>query len=531
MRKKLLFSALLFVTGGAFSQSLTEVLCHLNANFGNVTALVPTIYNFTYDGGANYIGDGGSDMYDGGNYLNTDLSSGIAYSDNVIAPHTGFGTTGQYFTRHLSGLFVMAADLDNVNTFAISGNNGADGSGTADEHVFTTVSGGVTYNVFVKRVYNAWDPSINHVMIIPENASASHTWATNTDNDQHDLTGLASTTRIYYLLYASASGGFVDNPTTEAIVQEFLDGIVLAATPVDATASATLICGSDPLTLTAIGGADYVWDNGVTDGVTFNPSPGTVMYHVTSTPANGCAASIDSIQVAVGALPTVTANPDATLYCDGDMVTLTASGSATIYTWDNGVTDGVPFSQAVGTMTYILTGTDAAGCTDYDTIDVTVNANPSITLSTSDELFGNDGSVNLTITAGVAPFTFDWDNDGTGDNDDSNDLNGVAGGTYTVIMTDGTGCSTTASATVGTQLGVDEQEVIFAAYPNPTSGELNLVWEGEFTYTLSNILGESLFNGIAVNQEAIDLSAYAAGSYFLTVKANGYQQTMKIVKR
>ncbi|MFN0188428.1 MAG: T9SS type A sorting domain-containing protein, partial [Bacteroidia bacterium] len=66
------------------------------------------------------------------------------------------------------------------------------------------------------------------------------------------------------------------------------------------TASATndTICSGDPVTLTYGGNATtYVWSNGVTNGVPFNPTA-TQTYTVTGTDANGCSSSA-SIQVAV----------------------------------------------------------------------------------------------------------------------------------------------------------------------------------------------------------------------------------------
>ncbi len=218
------------------SQALPCVLEGLNANYTSVVAAVPNMYTFTYDG-TNNINDGGGDMYDGGNNLNTDLGSNIAYSDNVISADPAFGATGEYFTREYPGLFVMAADLDNVSFFQITGNNGADGSGVADGYVFSTTVNTITYDVFVKRVYNASDPSINHVMIIPQNGAASHNFDTYTDNDQHQLTGISASTRIYYLLYSGSGGFFIDNAATENIVDVFLGSIAGGALYMENTTS------------------------------------------------------------------------------------------------------------------------------------------------------------------------------------------------------------------------------------------------------------------------------------------------------
>lgn len=209
------------------STSLQSVLDSFNTNFSNITALVPSIFNFSDGVFGNSIGDGGGDMYDGGNRLNTNLGFSIPYSDNLITSNAGVGPTGSYFTRKHPGLFVFAADIDGVDYFEITGNLGADGGGTASDEIITLTNSCGTFTGFVKRVSGAGDPSVNHLIIVEDHPSLSHTWSTNTDNDQHRVLGLtgASTTRIYYLLYASSSGGFITRTEHEAIMLEFLNSI------------------------------------------------------------------------------------------------------------------------------------------------------------------------------------------------------------------------------------------------------------------------------------------------------------------
>ena len=74
--------------------------------------------------------------------------------------------------------------------------------------------------------------------------------------------------------------------------------------------------------------------------------------------ADGCFDRI-TIPVTIDPLPVVGAGADQTV-CFGTAVTLNGSG-AVGYTWDNGITDGVAFVPAVGTITYTVTGTDANG--------------------------------------------------------------------------------------------------------------------------------------------------------------------------
>jgi hypothetical protein len=47
-------------------------------------------------------------------------------------------------------MFVMAADVNGITSFSITGDNGADGSGIANGFTYTVTVGCQSYNVFVK---------------------------------------------------------------------------------------------------------------------------------------------------------------------------------------------------------------------------------------------------------------------------------------------------------------------------------------------------------------------------------------------
>ena len=199
--------------------SLENVLASLDAQFGAITAAIPNRYDF-FEGVFGYsINDGGNDMYDDGNYLSTNLGGYLPYSDGVIQGNPILGPHGRYFTRKYPGLFVLVADLDGVSTFNIDGNLGADGFGFVDGAVLDVAQHG-SYRGFVKRVYNAFDPSVNHLVIVPGGASATHDFAVNTNDDHHSVHGPGN--RIYYLLYAGADGGYIDNAATVNVFNAFL---------------------------------------------------------------------------------------------------------------------------------------------------------------------------------------------------------------------------------------------------------------------------------------------------------------------
>ena len=133
------------------------------------------------------------------------ISSVLKASVGSKAQFSGSGGTGS--------LFFWAAEINGLSLMSITGNNGADGQGTQDTYSFTASANGVTYTAFLKRVYNASDPSINQLFLIPQPNSASQTIGVTTDDSQQIISGLTGVTRVYYMLYAGASGAFIDNIT------------------------------------------------------------------------------------------------------------------------------------------------------------------------------------------------------------------------------------------------------------------------------------------------------------------------------
>jgi len=202
--------------------TLANILSNLNSNFANITSQIPSPYPFSDGITSNNISDGGSDMYDGGNYLSTNNSASFSYSDNSIIATSIFGTGGKYFTRKVNNLFVLAADMNNVSSFRVDGNYGSDGGGNTDAGTFSVTVGCQTFNCFVSRVYNAWDPSINELFIIPANPSASQTAIGNTNVSYHQLNGISASNRMYYLLYAGTTGGYINNASAQSIALAFL---------------------------------------------------------------------------------------------------------------------------------------------------------------------------------------------------------------------------------------------------------------------------------------------------------------------
>ncbi|NVK63427.1 MAG: gliding motility-associated C-terminal domain-containing protein, partial [Flavobacteriales bacterium] len=191
------------------------------------------------------------------------------------------------------------------------------------------------------------------------------------------------------------------------------------------------VCDGAAVTLSGSGAVTYVWDNGVTDGVSFVPPLGTTTYNVTGTDANGCV-STDQVDVLVNPLPVVDAGNDQTL-CEGTVTALSGSGAVT-YAWDNGVTNGTMFTPPVGTTTYTVTGTDANGCVNTDQVDIHVDPLPLVDAGPNQSLCEDDS----TVLYGSGAVNYDWSN---GVIDGVPFVQPVGTVTYTVAGTDVNGCT------------------------------------------------------------------------------------------
>jgi gliding motility-associated-like protein len=190
------------------------------------------------------------------------------------------------------------------------------------------------------------------------------------------------------------------------------------------------ICTGNPVILSGSGAQTYVWNNGVVNGVAFNPVS-TQTYTVTGTDAFGCTGT-DQVLVTVNPLPVVDAGAPQTV-CQGTLITLNGSGAVS-YTWNNGVTNGVPFTAST-TQTYTVTGTSALGCTNTDQVTITVNPSPTVNAGI-DQAVCQGGSVTLTASGAQS---YSWNN---------GVINGVpfipgSTTTYTVTGTNANGCQGT----------------------------------------------------------------------------------------
>lgn len=118
-------------------------------------------------------------------------------------------------------------------------------------------------------------------------------------------------------------------------------------------------------------------------------------------------------------------------------IDLVVSGSASPYTfeWSNGATTEDISGLAAGY--YTVTVTDANGCTQTLTVQVSSPAPIVASATKVNPTCGINGSINLSVAGGVAPYSYLWSNGAV-----TQDISGLSPGWYTVTITDGNGCTT-----------------------------------------------------------------------------------------
>lgn len=271
----------------------------------------------------------------------------------------------------------------------------------------------------------------------------------------------------------------------------------------------------------------YSWNNGSVNDST-EVTGGT--YLLTVTDSVGC-----MVQQTVTIDESQPVNIDDLLICATNPTPFDATPGFNNYMWNTGeITSSI--SIATGGV-YYVDATDSLGCKTSDTAFVSTLAPPVLAASPSPETFGSDGAIYLSIYSTSYPFIIDWDNDGTGDNDDNENIFYLTAGDYTVLVTDVNGCYTELTVTVESQLGVDELgESAFSVFPNPTAGTLYIqttqkmgeVIMGQVTDASGRVIHSFSFQDS--NVFMLDLSGEESGIYFIQLNQGDNQQTLRAIK-
>ncbi|MBK9151772.1 MAG: carboxypeptidase regulatory-like domain-containing protein [Saprospiraceae bacterium] len=217
------------------------------------------------------------------------------------------------------------------------------------------------------------------------------------------------------------------------------------------------ICAGQSVTLTAntLAGASYSWTEAgsttvISTAQSITVSPSSTTSYIVTIRVNGCEDSDDAL-VTVNPKPnlSLTANPSS--ICNGSSTTISASASggtgSYTFAWNQGL--GTGNSKTVNpttNTTYTVTVTDSKGCTDTQSITITVFPLLNISVNSPSVCLGESTQLTAAASGGQPNYTFNWSN-GLGSGP-TKSVSPSTTTTYTVTVTDANGCTKTATATV-----------------------------------------------------------------------------------
>ncbi|MEQ8907920.1 MAG: gliding motility-associated C-terminal domain-containing protein [Vicingaceae bacterium] len=196
---------------------------------------------------------------------------------------------------------------------------------------------------------------------------------------------------------------------------------------------------------------DFLWSDPAAQTTATAVNLAANTYTVTVTDDNGCT---DVASIVISEPAEIAIDLDSTdVSCfngnDGSVIANISNGTTPYnFIWSDG-SSGTGASPVLSGLTqgkYLITVTDANLCTAVDSIIVNEPTDITITSVDTDPLCNGDatGEIDLSVSGGTPGYSFSW-SPGGGQIEDTTNL---TAGTYTVIVTDGNGCTASYSTTL-----------------------------------------------------------------------------------
>ncbi len=452
-----------------------------------------SIMFFSQEGAASYFWDFG----DGNTGSEVPILQGTMYVGTSHA-YTDTGTYAVAFT------LTNGCGLSFTDTFNVYISNSAsfqsggypaiywDGfetgtSATCEKIEFSTLVGGSTFS----WDWGDGDTTLTNATFTTHHYDSPGTYtislfAQNSCGDTATFTNNITIEGICPLLTATASG---TGPTCTSLA--------------DGSATVTVSNGLSPYT--------YLWDDpaGQITATATGLSEGTYTVIVTDAEGDNASATVTltasyELSISIDQIINATCGDN-----DGVAIASATGGTSPyIYQWSNGVIGAVDTALSAGF--YIVTATDANGCSNFAQATVGDNNGPVITVvSTTDaDCDGSGGAIDIFISQGTTPYTFLWSNGSV-----TEDVSGLTAGPYEVSVTDANSCVGLKSIIVAGQETFTLTTTTTNATCGDSDGSATVIISGgisPFTYLWSS-------GGTAATENNL-----AAGVYNVTVTdANG----------
>ncbi len=275
------------------------------------------------------------------------------------------------------------------------------------------------------------------------------------------------------------------------------------------TATANPVGGTGPYS--------YLWaPNGEVTSTIANLCVGT--YTVTVYDANGCT-DIQTVNVSpVSGMSVLSATAPASCgNCDGT-INVTPSGGIGPYTfaWSGGLPAG-PNQTNVCAGVYVLTLTDATGCTETFTVTINNSGGPTGETVVSTDVTcpaSCDGTATVTPIGGTGPYTYLWNPGGQ----TVNSLVGMCAGNYFLQVTDANGCIRFSPVVINAPAPI-------VGNPFVTNATCTGICDGAIALTPSGGTGPYTYSWAPNGQTTSTINALCVGGYTATITdANGCTQ-------
>jgi gliding motility-associated-like protein len=308
--------------------------------------------------------------------------------------------------------------------------------------------------------------------------TTNYQWNQGVVNGQMFTPSLGST--VYTVIGTDVNGCF----DSDSLV------ILVNPLPLVSAGSDQIICSESTVTLQGSGALTYLWNNGVTNGVAFQPTANGT-YTVTGTDANGCQSS-DVVTISIEAPVDVNFTVNTAQGCAPLQVTFTnlsSGGSNCFWEFSDGST-----AMGCGSVNHLfenagcydvtLTTTTALGCvSDTQLMSVVcVFPNPFASFQASPNVLTQLDPTTTMINNSVGAVSYEWDfddgNTSTLENPTHEYSDAIAN--YVIVLTaiSEHGCTDTAEAVV-----IVEEELIYYV-PNtftPDGDGFNEEFKPQFT--------------------------------------------------
>lgn len=230
--------------------------------------------------------------------------------------------------------------------------------------------------------------------------------------------------------------------------------------------------------------------------------------------------------------PQINANATEDTVCLNQSTVLTGTGGLT-YSWSDGINNNEPFAP-VSTQYYYVSGTDQFGCTNSDSILITVNdslveADFAITLQ--------NYTVILQSTSTPSNHNTTWTVNGVVvSTDDLLNYTFTTNGTYEICLIAENSCNgDTECLNVNVDgLGIHViSEPNLIVYPNPAFNTLFIDYPLELAnknYSIYDATGKIVKQGV-LNQNSIDIEMLSAGIFMIEIKNDNVVNKIKFIKQ